>query len=253
MSSDKWIETEKRHEEKSHWSLVFALCSLHFAGSIQAQQTGKVPRIGFLDSSIASASAVLVESFRQELSKLGWIEGKNIAIEYRFAEGKPKRQPELAGELVRLKVDLIVVSGIGVALAAKKATTTIPIVMTRAGDPVALGLVASLARPGGNVTGLSTLQWELITKRLEVLKDAVPKLARVGVLLSPAGEGAVLKELRSAAQALRLKLEEIETQRERQRFRERFSNRQAEAGGRNYDDRRSVLFGRKKADRRACW
>ena len=120
-----------------------------------AQQTGKVPRIGFLDSSTASASAVLVESFRQELSKLGWIEGKNIAIEYRFAEGQPKRQTELAGELVRLKVDLIVVSGIGVALAAKKATTTIPIVMTRAGDPVALGLVASLARPGGNVTGNS--------------------------------------------------------------------------------------------------
>ena len=96
-----------------------------------------------------------MDAFRQELRKLGWIEGKNIAIEYRFAEGQPKRQPELAGELVRLKVDLIVVSGIGVALAAKKATTTIPIVMTRAGDPVALGLVASLARPGGNVTGNS--------------------------------------------------------------------------------------------------
>ncbi len=183
----------------------------------EAQQTGKIFRIGFLDSSIASASAVLVESFRQELSKLGWIEGKNIAIEYRFAEGQPKRQPELAGELVRLKVDLIVVSGIGVALAAKKATTTIPIVMTRAGDPVALGLVASLARPGGNVTGLASLSYELITKRLEILKDAIPKLARVGVL-RPAGGGAggdlQLKELRSAAQALRLKLEEIETQRE---------------------------------------
>jgi putative ABC transport system substrate-binding protein len=181
-----------------------------------AQQTGKISRIGFLDES-ASSSAVLVDAFRQELSKLAWIEGKNIAIEYRFAEGQPKRHPELAAELVRLKVDLIVVSGIGVALAAKKATTTIPIVMTRAGNPVALGLVASLARPGGNVTGVSTLSWELITKRLEVLKDAVPKLARVGVLLSPGGvggTGAVLKELRPAAQALKLKLEEIETQRE---------------------------------------
>ena len=163
-------------------SILIAVTLLTVVVIADGQQTGKVPRIGFLDSSIASASAVLVESFRQELSKLGWIEGKNIAIEYRFAEGQPKRQPELAGDLVRLKVDLIVVSGIGVALAAKKATTTIPIVMTRAGDPVALGLVASLARPGGNVTGLSSLSFELITKRLEVLKDAVPKLARVGVL-----------------------------------------------------------------------
>ena len=134
-------------------SILIAVTLLTVVVIADGQQTGKVPRIGFLDSSIASASAVLVESFRQELSKLGWIEGKNIAIEYRFAEGQPKRQPELAGELVRLKVDLIVVSGIGVALAAKKATTTIPIVMTRAGDPVALGLVASLARPGGNVRG----------------------------------------------------------------------------------------------------
>jgi putative ABC transport system substrate-binding protein len=192
-------------------AMLFALCV-----SVEAQQPGKIPRIGFLDSSTASGSAALVEAFRQELSKLGWIEGKNIAIEYRFAEGQPKRQPEFAAELVRLKVDLIVVSGIGVALAAKKATTTIPIVMTRAGDPVALGLVASLARPGGNVTGVSTLSFELITKRLEVLNDAVPKLARVGVLLSPAGSGTgvdlQLKELRPAALALKLKLEEIEIQ-----------------------------------------
>jgi putative ABC transport system substrate-binding protein len=200
--------------------IFLALCSLLLAPSaVNAQQTGKIFRIGFLDSSTASGSAFLVEAFRQELGKLGWIEGKNIAIEYRFAGGQPKRQPELAAELVRLKVDLIVVSGIGVALAAKKATTTIPIVMTRAGDPVALGLVASLARPGGNVTGLSTLSFELITKRLEVLKDAVPKLARVGVLLAPGGgvgpsESALLKELRLTAVALKLKLDEIETQRE---------------------------------------
>ena len=101
--------------------------------------------------------AVLVEAFRQELSKLGWIEGKNIAIEYRFAEQKNERLPELAADLVRLKVDLIVVTGGQPALAAKKATTTIPIVMTNVGDPVGAGLVASLARPGGNVTGLSSL------------------------------------------------------------------------------------------------
>ena len=156
-----------------------------------------------------------MEAFRQELSKLGWIEGKNITIEYRFAEQKHERLPELAADLVRLKVDLIVVTGTPPALAAKRATTTIPIVMTNAGDPVGAGLVASLARPGGNVTGLSSLAPELNTKRLEILKDAVPKLARVG-LLRPAGAGIAadlqLKELRPAALALKLKLEEIETQ-----------------------------------------
>ena len=133
--------------------MLFALC----CSSAQAQQAGKIFRIGFLDPSTASGSAVLVEAFRQELSKLGWIEGKNITIEYRFAEQKNERLPELAADLVRLKVDLIVVSGRQSALAAKKATTTIPIVMTNAGDPVGAGLVASLARPGGNVTGLSSL------------------------------------------------------------------------------------------------
>ena len=121
------------------------------------------------------------------MSKLGWIEGKNITIEYRFAEGKNDRLPELAADLVRLKVDLIVVASTPPALAAKSATTTIPIVMTNAGDPVGAGLVASLARPGGNVTGLSSLSPELNTKRLEILKDAVPKLARVGLLRPPGG------------------------------------------------------------------
>ena len=128
--------------------------------------------------------AVFLEAFRQELSKLGWVEGKNIAIEYRFAEQKTERLPELAADLVRLKVDLIVVPA-RAALAAKKATTTIPIVMANAGDPVGAGLVASLARPGGNVTGFSSLNFQLNTKRLEILKDAVPKLARGGLLRPP--------------------------------------------------------------------
>ncbi len=196
----------------------FIVVTLALVGSgaiAQAQQAGKIFRIGFLDVSTASGSAVLVEAFRQELSKLGWIEGKNITIEYRFAEGQSKRQPELAAELVRLKVDLIVVSGVTAASAAKKATTTIPIVMATVADPVALGLVASLARPGGNVTGFSSLAVELNTKRLEILKDAVPKLARVG-LLRPPGDNIILdlqmKELRAAALVLKLKLEEIETQ-----------------------------------------
>ena len=155
-----------------------------------------------------------MEAFLQELSKLGWIEGKNITIEYRFAEQKPERLPELAADLVRLKVDLIVGLRETSALAAKKATTTIPIVMTSVGDPVGAGLVASLARPGGNVTGLSSLGVELNTKRLEILKDAVPKLTRVGLLRRPGGAHTdlQLKELRPAAVALKLKLEEIETQ-----------------------------------------
>jgi putative tryptophan/tyrosine transport system substrate-binding protein len=193
-----------------------ALAALLFALSVsaaEAQQAGKIFRIGFLDGSTASGNAVRLEAFRQELSKLDWIEGKNITIQYRFAEQKPERLPELAAELVRLKVDLVVVVGNAAALAGKKAITTIPIVIASAGDPVALGLVASLARPGGNVTGLSSLNPELNTKRLEILKDAVPKLARVGLLRSPGGiatdPGNQLKELRPAAVALKLKLEEI--------------------------------------------
>ena len=184
---------------------------MRFAFRCDAQQTGKVPRIGFLDTSTASGMAGLLEAFRQELNKLGWIEGKNITIEYRFAEGKNDRLPELAADLVRLKVDLIVATGGSVPLAAKKATTTIPIVLTIAGDPVALGLVASLAQPGGNVTGLSALSTELNSKRLEILKDAIPKLARVGLLRTRAAS-LQLKEIMPAAQALKLKLEEIETQ-----------------------------------------
>ena len=180
-----------------------------------AQQTGKIFRIGFLDSSTASGSAVLLGTFWQEMSKLGWIEGKNITIEYRFAEGKNDRLPELAADLVRLKIDLIVVAATPSALAAKKATTTIPIVMASGGDPVGAGLVASLARPGGNVTGLSSLT-ELNTKRLEILKDTIPKLARVGLLVPPSGVGLTapfqVKEVRAAAVGLKLKLEEIETQ-----------------------------------------
>jgi putative ABC transport system substrate-binding protein len=159
--------------------------------------------------------AVLIDAFRQEMHKLGWMEGKNFIIEYRFAERTRERVAELAADLVRQKVDLIVASEPAPVLAAKSLTTTIPIVMTNVGDPVANGLVASLARPGGNVTGLSSFGPELNTKRLEVLKDAVPKLARVG-LLSTAGPSIAtiqqLEALRPAALALKLKLDEIETQ-----------------------------------------
>ena len=188
-------------------NLKFAIlfCSMLLApcAAVEAQQPGKIFRIAFLDASTESGSAVLVEPFRKELNKLGWIEGKNITIEYRFAEGQPERQDELAVDLVRRKVDLIVVAGVGPALAAKRATTTIPIVMATAGDPVASGLVASLAQPGGNVTGFSALASDLNTKRLEVLKDAVPKLSRVGLLLVPVARSG--EDLRAAAVALKLR------------------------------------------------
>jgi putative tryptophan/tyrosine transport system substrate-binding protein len=177
-----------------------------------AQQTGKIFRIGFLDPSDDRSSAVRLEAFWQEIRKLGWIEGKTFTIESRFGEEKTGRLAELAADLVRLKVEVIVCASTAAALAAKKATTTIPIVMAISADPVGAGLVASLARPGGNVTGNSSLANELITKRLEILRDAVPKLARVG-LLRQAGMGQVqLDALKPAALALKLKLEEIETQ-----------------------------------------
>ena len=197
--------------------LLFLFTSLFLAAvnPTHAQQPGKIFLIGFLDSGTASGMAGLLEAFRQELRKLGWIEGKNITIEYRFAEGQPKRLPELAVDLVRLKVDVIVSTSPAVALAAKSATTTIPIVVINASDPVGAGLVVSLARPGGNVTGFASLSPELNTKRLEILKDAVPNLARVGLLRGSTTGVAVdlqLKELRPAALALKLKLEEIETQ-----------------------------------------
>jgi putative tryptophan/tyrosine transport system substrate-binding protein len=155
--------------------LLFAPCL-----PVEAQQVEKIFRIGLLDRSDARTSAVRLEPFWQEIRRLGWIEGKNITIESRFT-GDNTRTAELAAELVRLKVDVIVCASTGAALAAKKATTTIPIVIANSADPVGAGLVASLAHPGGNVTGVSDLQVELNTKRLEVLKDAVPKLTRVGI------------------------------------------------------------------------
>jgi len=194
---------------------VLTLCAMLLAlrGSAEAQQAGKIFRIGYLEPGAASGNTVLLQAFRQELSKLGWIEGKNIAIEYRFAEQKNERLPELAADLVRLKVDLIIVSSTPPALVAKKATTSIPIVFANAGDPVGTGLVESLARPGGNVTGLASLSTELITKRLEILKEAVPRLTRVGFLRELASSASPqMKELRPASLALKVKLEEIETQ-----------------------------------------
>ena len=199
---------------KSHFCLALFATLLVLCVSTQAEQSTKVRRIGFLDRSTASSSLLFLDVLRQELSKLGWVEGKNITIEYRFADQKIERLPDLAAELVRLKVDVIVTGGSAPTRAAKEATATIPIVMAQAPDPVRNGFVTSLAQPGGNVTGLSGLSYELSTKRLEVLKDAVPKLARVGLLWARGDSittDLALKELRPAALALKLKLEEIET------------------------------------------
>ena len=209
-------DNRKSKIENRKWvgCLAIVLLLTGWVRMADAQQTGKIVRIGFVDSSTASGMAVLVNAFRQELSKLGWIEGNNITIEYRFAEQKNERLPELAAELIRLKVDVIVTGGFQATRSTKKATSTIPIVMAQDPDPVGNQFVVSLARPGGNVTGNSSLNSELNTKRLEILKDAVPKLNRVGLLL-PGRGGATelqLKEIRPAALALKLKLEEIETQ-----------------------------------------
>jgi putative ABC transport system substrate-binding protein len=178
----------------------------------EAQQAGKVFRIGVLGHSSASASAGRIEAFRQGLRDLGYVEGKNVALEYRWSEGKQDRLPELAKDLVRRKVDVIVTHSVG-GLAAKDATTTIPIVMAIAGDPVATGLVASLARPGGNVTGLSLgTEDGLSGKRLQLLTEAAPKHSRVGVLWNRANPGVAsqIADIRSAASILGVRLQLVE-------------------------------------------
>ena len=168
-------------------SILVAVMLLALGATAEAQQPKKVPRIGYLSSGDPASESTRFEAIRLALRERGYIEGQNIAIEYRYAEGKLDRLPELAAELVRLKVDIIVVAGGGRWIqAAKNATKTIPIVMTGAGtDPVEAGLVESLARPGGNVTGITNLSRELGGKRLELLKEAVPKVARVAVLYDP--------------------------------------------------------------------
>jgi putative ABC transport system substrate-binding protein len=177
-----------------------------------AQQTTKIPRLGYLGAASASANVARVQAFLQGLREAGYVEGKNIVIEYRYAEGKRERVPALAAELVRLKVDVIVSGGSSVTGPAKQATVTIPIVMTNDPDPVGNGFVASLARPGGNVTGLSTLSSELSGKRLEVLKETVPRLARVAVLgnLTETGNAQALKEVELAAGAFGVKVQYLD-------------------------------------------
>ena len=196
--------------------------------------------------------AVLLEAFRQELSKLGWIEGKNITIEYRFAEQKAERLPELAADLVRLKLDLIVVAGNTAALAAKTATTTIPIVMANSGDPVGEGLVASLARPGGNVTGNSSLGPQLNTQTAGGTQGHGPELTRVGILRWRHGRDLQLKEIRPAALALKLKLQEIDTQLDAKGLESAFQSAKQKRVGAIMTTTTRRLFRRQETDRRAC-
>jgi putative ABC transport system substrate-binding protein len=176
--------------------------------SAEAQQAGKVPRLGYVSVRGASSQAPVLKGFRQGLRELGYIEGKNIVIEYRFAEGKADLVPSMVSELVHLKVDVIVSGGAGPTRAAKQATSTIPIVFAQDLDPIGNKFVTSLARPGGNITGLSTLQVDLAGKRLELLKEVVPKLSRVAVIGSStsADNARQLKETDTAAAALGLKI-----------------------------------------------
>jgi len=177
-----------------------------------AQQKGKVWRIGFLGQASASGFAGRVDALRAGLRDLGYMEGKNLVIEFRWAEGKYERLPQLAAELVRLKVDVLVAAGTLGILAAKSATTTIPIVMATSGDPVAMGLVTSLARPGGNVTGMAGLSPEVAAKRLELLKDAFPRTRQVAVLLNPdnpGGSGPTFRTMEVAAKSLKLELQQF--------------------------------------------
>jgi len=192
------------------WLLATVL--LITVGLAQAQQPAKVPRIGFLSATSPSAIAARVEAFRRGLRELGYVEGKNIVIEWRYAEGKLDRLSELAAELVRLNVDVIVTAGPPVTRVAKKSSATIPIVMAMDTDPVGNGFVASLARPGGNITGLSTLLPEIGGKRLELLKEIIPKLSRVAVLgtsTSPS-YAPMMSEIELAEKALKLQVQYLD-------------------------------------------
>jgi putative tryptophan/tyrosine transport system substrate-binding protein len=174
----------------------------------RAQQAAKIYRIGFLGNSTAALEANLVGPFREGLRDLGYVEGQNILIEYRWAEGQYERFPALTAELIALKVDVIVTAGTPASLAVKKAATSIPLVMVAVGDPVATGLVASLGRPGGNITGLTSISSEMEGKRLELLREVVPKLSHIAVLWNAASPIMVIdeRETQAAAQVLGMKM-----------------------------------------------
>ncbi len=194
--------------------ITLALGLLAAPPATAAQQPAKVSRIGFLQPGSASVNRHFADAFRQGLHDFGYVEGQNIAIEYRWADGRAERLPELAAELVRLKVDVLVVSSTPGGLAAKKATQTIPVVMVAVGDPVGTGLVASLGRPGGNLTGLSDITVDMSAKRLELVKEVVPTASRVAVLWNPTHltNPLQLRETQAAAQALGVTVQSLAVQ-----------------------------------------
>ena len=205
----------RRHSRRQllQASLVLAGSSLLSGCEMPGQQAAKVRRIGFLAVGSRAGRAFLIEGFLRGLREHGYVEGQNIVLEYRFSEDRNDRLPELAAELVDLKVELILASGTPASFAAKEATSTIPIVMGGlAANPVETGLVASLARPGGNITGMSMMSSQLAGKRLELLKAIVPGLSRVAVFWNPVNPayGPILKELEAAAQTLGVKLQRLE-------------------------------------------
>ena len=192
----------------------FALCALlpALCAIAEAQQPTKIPQIGYLSYGSEEIDKSLVAALQQGLRELGYLEGKNIVIEQRYAAGRSEKLPELLAELIRLKLDVLVVAGDPAAHAAKKATSVIPIVMVTIPDPVGTGLIASLAHPGGNVTGLSDFHAGVITKRFEVLKDVVPLMSRVAVLLNPANHSNLLqlKDIQAAAPSFRVTIISLE-------------------------------------------
>jgi putative tryptophan/tyrosine transport system substrate-binding protein len=200
----------------SHKVTIFLLFTFLLATThpSQAQERARILRIGIFNTGSSSASQYLVDAFRQGLSEHGYVEGRNILIEYRWGEGSPERLPELAADLVRLRVDAILAGGGDPGVrAAKKATSTIPIVMASSSDPVRSGHVASLARPGGNVTGMARMLTDLSTKRLEILKESFPSVSRVAVLRDPITEPLILKDTEQAARSLAVRLEILEARR----------------------------------------
>ena len=227
------------------FGLVATMC-LTTTPPAEAQQFGKIFRIGFLDASTAAGSAVLVEEFRQELSRLGWIEGKNITIEFRFAEQKSERQPKLAADLVRIKADLIVVSGTPAALAAKRATTTIPIVIASAGDPV--------AGPTGRQCHRKREFRHRAKHQTTGDTSGCGSQARPSWTSAVAGPKHITPDERPQAcgSGAKVKTGRDRDSNRRQRIGERLSNRKAEADWRDHDDLQSALFRRKKTDRRTC-
>jgi putative ABC transport system substrate-binding protein len=212
VSSVEWIESKKKDMKKKIFFLTFCAMLFALCSSVEAQEPKKVPRIGYLSSADPAHDSAGSEAIRRSLRDLGYVEGQNIATEYRYAEGKRDRVPDLATELVRLKVDVIVVAGgLRTIQAAKNATKAIPIVMTGEGsDPVKAGLIESLARPGGNITGLTLLSRELGGKQLELLKETVPKLTRVAFLYdltNPANVIELKEDFSMAARALKLTIQ----------------------------------------------